>query len=57
MVDLKHQIGKGNPSESGVQMRPKEKQKTHVQPMIDASRLDLMLNMEHELVRMAEAIN
>ncbi|MDP1832263.1 MAG: hypothetical protein Q8K67_09405 [Geothrix sp.] len=38
-------------------MRPKEKQKTHEQPLIGASRLDLMLNMEHELVRLAEAIN
>ena len=57
MVSLKHQIGRGNPSESGVQMRPKEKQKTHEQPLIGASRLDLMLNMEHELVRLAEAIN
>ena len=28
MVDLKHQIGRDNPSESGVQMRPREKQKT-----------------------------
>ena len=57
MVSLKHQIGRENPSESGVQMRPKEKQKTHEQPLIGASRLDLMLNMEHELVRLAEAIN
>ena len=57
MVDFKHQIGRDNPSESGVQMRPREKQKTHEQPLIGASRLDLMLNMEHELVRLAEAIN
>ena len=39
MVDLKHQIGRDNPSESGVQMRPREKQKTHEQPLIGASRL------------------
>ena len=37
-------------------MRPKEKQKTHEQALFGANRLDLMLKMEHELVRLADAI-
>ena len=36
MVSLNHQIGRGNPSESRVQMLPKEKQKTHEQPLIES---------------------
>ena len=57
MVDLKHQIGRDNPSESGVPMRPKEKVKTHEQALFGDRRLDLMLRMEHELVRLADAID
>ena len=53
----KHQIDRDAPMKSGVQMRPREKQKAHEQPLIGGSRLDLILNMEHELVRLAEAIN
>ncbi len=53
----KHQIGRGAPAKSGVQMRPKEKVKTHAQGLLEDRRLDLMLRMEHELVRLAEAID
>ena len=38
-------------------MRPKEKQKTHAQPLFGGARLDLLLNMEHELVKLAGVIN
>ena len=38
-------------------MRPKEKVKTHAQGLLEDRRLDLMLRMEHELVRLAEAID
>jgi IS5 family transposase len=38
-------------------MRPTEKQKTHAQPLMGSMRLDLMLNTEHELVRLAAAID
>jgi transposase, IS5 family len=38
-------------------MRPKEKVKTNAQGLLDDRRLDLMLRMEHELVRLAEAID
>jgi len=37
-------------------MRPKEKAKTHAQGLLEDRRLDLLLRMEHELVRLAEAI-
>jgi IS5 family transposase len=37
-------------------MRPKEKVKTHAQGLLEDRRLDLMLRMEHELVRLAAAI-
>ncbi len=56
MVYPKHQIGRGIPSESGVPIRPKEKVKTHTQGLLEDRRLDLMLRMEHELVRLTEAI-
>jgi IS5 family transposase len=38
-------------------MRPKEKVKTHAQGPLEDRRLDLMLRMEHELVRLAEVID
>jgi IS5 family transposase len=38
-------------------MRPKEKAKTHAQGLLEDRRLDLMLRMDHELVRLAAAIN
>lgn len=57
MVYPKHQIGRGYPSESGVPMRPKEKVKTHAQGLLEDRRLDLMLRMEHELVRLAAVID
>jgi hypothetical protein len=38
-------------------MRPKEKRRTHEQPLIGGARLDLMLNMEHPLVKLAAAID
>ncbi len=57
MVYPKHQIGRGYPSESGVPMRPKEKVKTHAQGLLEDRRLDLMLRMDHELVRLAGAID
>jgi IS5 family transposase len=38
-------------------MRPKEKVKTHAQGLLEDRRLDLMLRMEHELVRLADAID
>lgn len=37
-------------------MKPKPKPKTHEQPMIATMRLDLSLDMDHELVRLAEVI-
>ena len=57
MVYPKHQIGRGGPSESGVPMRPKEKVKTHAQGLLEDRRLDLMLRTDHELVRLAGAID
>lgn len=57
MIYSKHQIGRGAPSESGVPMRPKEKVKTHAQGLLEDRRLDLMLRMDHELVRLAAAID
>ena len=38
-------------------MKPKPKAKTHEQPLIATMRLDLALDMDHELVRLAQAIN
>lgn len=38
-------------------MKPTEKRKTHAQPLMGSMRLDLMLNMEHELVKLAAAID
>jgi transposase, IS5 family len=38
-------------------MRPKEKVKTHAQGLLEDRRLDLMLKMDHELVRLADAID
>jgi IS5 family transposase len=52
-----HQECRDVPSKTGVWMRPTEKRKTHGQPLLGSVRLDLMLNMEHELVRLAVAID
>jgi len=38
-------------------MRPKEKRPTHAQPLFGGARLDLMLKMNHPLVRLASAID
>jgi IS5 family transposase len=38
-------------------MRPKEKRPTHEQPLFGGARLDLMLKMNHPLVRLASAID
>lgn len=38
-------------------MKPKPKAKTHEQPLIATMRLDLALDMDHELVRLAQTIN
>ena len=38
-------------------MKPKPKMKTHQQPMLGTMRLDLALDMDHELVRLAQTIN
>jgi IS5 family transposase len=38
-------------------MKPKPKAKTHEQPLIASMRLDLALDMDHELVRLAEVID
>ena len=38
-------------------MKPKPKPRTHEQPLIASMRLDLALDMDHELVRLAETIN
>ena len=38
-------------------MKPKAKAKTHEQPLIATMRLDLALDMDHELVRLAQTIN
>ena len=56
MAYSKHQISREYPSESSVQNQSKEKVKTHAQGLVKDQRLDLMLRMEHELVRLAEVI-
>jgi transposase, IS5 family len=38
-------------------MKPKPKAKTHEQPLIATMRLDLAIDMDHELVRLAQTIN
>lgn len=38
-------------------MKPKSQPQTHAQPLIGAARLDLILNMDHELVKLADAID
>lgn len=38
-------------------MKPKPKPKTHQQPMIGTMRLELAIDMDHELVRLAKVIN
>jgi transposase, IS5 family len=38
-------------------MKPKPKAKTHEQPLIATMRLDLALDMDHELVRLTQTIN
>lgn len=57
MAYSKPQIGRDVPSRFGIRMRPREKQKTQEQPLVGTSRLGLMLNVEHELVRLVEIIN
>lgn len=52
---LVHQKSGEDPGISGVRMRPKEKRKTGEQPVI-GWQLDLALNPNHELVRLASAI-
>ena len=38
-------------------MKPKPKPKTHQQPMIGTMRLELAIDMDHELVRLAQVID
>lgn len=38
-------------------MKPKAKTKTHAQPLISTMRLELAIDMDHELVRLAQTIN
>ena len=37
-------------------MKPKAKPRTHAQPLIATMRLDLALDMDHEMVRLAGVI-
>ena len=53
---LLHQIDRGKPRISGVPMKPKAKPRTDSVPMIATMRLDLALDMAHELVRLAGVI-
>jgi len=53
---LVHQIDRGNPRLSGVPMKPKAKPRTNAVPLIATMRLDLALDMDHELVRLAGVI-
>jgi hypothetical protein len=53
---LVHQIDRENPRLSGVPMKPKAKPRTDGVPMIATMRLDLALDMDHELVRLAGVI-
>jgi hypothetical protein len=53
---LVHQIDMGNPLLSGVPMKAKAKPRTDAVPMIGAMRLDLALDLDHELVRLAGVI-
>jgi len=53
---LVHQIDMGNPLLSGVPMKPKAKPRTDAVPMIATMRLDLALDLDHELVRLAGVI-
>ncbi len=52
-----HKIVGGDPPESGVPMKPKPKATTHERPLMGTMRLDLALDMNHELVRLAAAID
>jgi IS5 family transposase len=47
----------GDPPETGVPMKPKPKATTHERPLMATMRLDLALDMNHELVRLAQTIN
>ena len=38
-------------------MKPKPKPKTHAQPLLATMRLEVVLDMDHELVQLAQAIN
>jgi len=52
-----HQKGGDERPLSGVPMKPKPNPKTHQQPMLGTMRLDLAIDMDHELVRLAQSIN
>ncbi|BDU75473.1 hypothetical protein METESE_04310 [Mesoterricola sediminis] len=52
-----HKIVGGDPPDSGVPMKPKPKATTHERPLMGTMRLDLALDMNHELVRLAAAID
>ena len=56
---LVHKKEGGGPPESGVPMKPKPKPKatSHDRPLMATMRLDLALDMDHELVRLAQTIN
>ena len=54
---LVHKKAGGDPPEPGVLMKPKPKATTHERPLMGTMRLDLALDLNHELVRLAEAIN
>jgi len=38
-------------------MKPKPNPKTHQQPMLETMRLDVAIDMDHELVRLAQSVN
>ncbi|BDU75472.1 IS5 family transposase [Mesoterricola sediminis] len=52
-----HKIVGGDPPDSGVPTKPKPKATTHERPLMGTMRLDLALDMNHELVRLAAAID
>ena len=51
-----HQIGRENPHFSGVPMKPKAKPTTNEVPLLATMRLDLAVDLDHELVRLAGII-
>ena len=52
-----HQECRDAPSKPGVWMKPKAQPRTHAQPLMGSTRLDLMLYLDHELVRLAAALD